>query len=131
MLQRLCMSFITVDTQDILVYIHYTLTHYQTTDFRLFQTERVCRRQFQIWQKWKKVIQTGRKHCWKRRNCSLRAISPFPTVFSKGLFPRGVKGVIVWEWVKQQLAFNSITSITLPNDKIFAFIKLEAFADDN
>ena len=27
----------------------------------------------------------------KRRNCSLRAISPFPPVFSKGLFPRGVK----------------------------------------
>ena len=67
------------------------LTHYQTTNFRLFQTERVCRRQFQIWRKWKKVIQTGRKHCGKRRNCSLRAISPFPTVFSKGCFPRGVK----------------------------------------
>ena len=32
-----------------------------------------------------------RKHCGKRRNCLLRAISPFPTVFSKGLFPRGVK----------------------------------------
>ena len=57
--------------------------------FRLFQTERVCRRQFHIWRKWKEVIQTGRKHCGKRRNCSLRAISPFPTVFSKGLFPRG------------------------------------------
>ena len=27
----------------------------------------------------------------KRRNCLLRAISPFPTVFSKGSFPRGVK----------------------------------------
>ena len=27
----------------------------------------------------------------KRRNCSLRAISPFPTVFSKSLFSRGVK----------------------------------------
>ena len=38
-----------------------------------------------------RVIQTGRKHCEKRRNCSLRAISPFPTVFSKGLFPMGVK----------------------------------------
>ena len=25
------------------------------------------------------------------RNCLLRAISPFPTVFSIGLFPRGVK----------------------------------------
>ena len=67
------------------------LTHYQTTNFRLFQTERVCRRQFQICRKWQKVIQTGRKHCEKRRNCSLRAISPFPAVFSKGLFPRGVK----------------------------------------
>ena len=82
------------------------LTHYQTTKFRLFQTERVCRRQFQIgrkWQfqigqKWQKVIQTGRKHCGKMRNCSLRAIPPFPTVFSKGLFSRS-KGVIVWEWV--------------------------------
>ena len=42
----------------------------------------------------------GRKHCGKRRNCSLQAISPFPMVFSKGLFPRGIKGVIVWEWVK-------------------------------
>ena len=31
------------------------------------------------------------KNCGKRRNCSLRAIFPFPTVFSKGLFPRGVK----------------------------------------
>ena len=27
----------------------------------------------------------------KRRSCSLRTISPFPPVFSKGLFPRGVK----------------------------------------
>ena len=67
------------------------LTHYQTTNFRLFQIERDCRRQFQIWRKWKKVIQTGRKHCGKRRNCSLQAISACPTVFSKGLFPRGVK----------------------------------------
>ena len=69
----------------------FVLTHYQTTSFRVFQTERVCRRQFQILRKWQKVVQTGRKPCWKRRNCSLRAVSPFPTVFSKGLFPRGVK----------------------------------------
>ena len=41
--------------------------------------------------KWQKAIQTGSKHCGKRRNCSLWAISPFPTVFSKGLLPRGVK----------------------------------------
>ena len=33
----------------------------------------------------------GRKHKGKRRNCSLRAISPFPTVFSKDLCYRHVK----------------------------------------
>ena len=60
------------------------LTLYQTTNFRLIQTERVCRRQFQIWRKWKKVIQTGRKHCGKRR-------FSFSHSVSKGLFPRGVK----------------------------------------
>ena len=41
------------------------LTHYQTTNFSIFQTERVCRRQFQLWQKRQKVIQIGRKHCGK------------------------------------------------------------------
>ena len=85
------------------------LTHYQKTNSRLSQTERVCRRRFQIWRKWQKVIQTSRKHCGKRWNCLLRAISPFPTVFSKGLFPRGVKGVI---------------------DKFVYLSKLKAFEDD-
>ena len=65
-----------------------SLTLSETTNFRLFQTERVCRRQFRIWWKLQKVLQTGRKHCGKRRNCSLRAISPFPTVFSKDLYCR-------------------------------------------
>ena len=57
----------------------------QTTNFRLFQTERICRQQF--WTEWKrqKVLQMDRKHCGKRRNCSLRAISPFPAVFFKTL----------------------------------------------
>ena len=61
----------------------------QMTNFRLFQTEIVCRRQFQIWWKWQKVLQTGRKG--KRRNCSLWAISPFSTVFSKDVYYRHVK----------------------------------------
>ena len=33
----------------------------------------------------------GRKDCGKRRNCSLRAISSFPIVFSKDLYFRHVK----------------------------------------
>ena len=47
-----------------------TLTLSQTTNFGLFQTERVCRRQFQTRQTWHKVLQRGRKHSGKRRNCS-------------------------------------------------------------
>ena len=35
------------------------------TNFRLFQTERVCRRQFQILRKWQKALQMGSKH-WKK-----------------------------------------------------------------
>ena len=68
-----------------------TLTLSQTTNFRLFQIERVCRQQFQIWWKWQKNFQMGRKQCGKRRNCSLWAIFPFPTVFSKDLYCRHVK----------------------------------------
>ena len=60
----------------------------------------------------------GRKHCGKRRNCSLRAISPFPVVFSKGLYCKQVKPGLVWERVNP-----------LPNDKILDVTKLKAFAD--
>ena len=63
----------------------------QTTNFGLFRTERVCRRPFQIWWKWLKVHQSCRTHWEKRRNCSLLAISPFPTEFSKDLYCRHVK----------------------------------------
>ena len=45
------------------------------------------------------ILQKGRKHCGDRRNCSLQAISPSPTVFSRvvlqtrknqGLFGKGL-----------------------------------------
>ena len=66
------------------------------------------------------MIPTGRKHCGKRRNCSLRGISPFPTIFSKGLFPRVVKS---WDCVVKKLNL-------LPNDKTLDWSKLNAFAED-
>ena len=43
--------YLTLVTTRPISYLHQTssvLTHYQTTNFRLFQTVRVCRRQFQI-----------------------------------------------------------------------------------
>ena len=77
------------------------LTLSQTTNFRLSQTQRLCRRQFQLWWKWQQIFQKGRKRCGKRRNCSLRAISSFPAVFfdrlilqtrkNQGLFGKGLK----------------------------------------
>ena len=38
-----------------------------------------------------KYDENGRKHFGKERNCSLRAISPFPKVFSKNVYCRPVK----------------------------------------
>ena len=49
----------------------------------------------------------GKKHCWKRRNCSLRAISPFPTVFSKNLCCRPVKTRVCWERVNFQKKYSN------------------------
>ena len=41
--------------------------------------------------KTKRSFLNGRKHCGKRRNCLLQAISPFPTVFPKNLYSKHVK----------------------------------------
>ena len=43
-----------------------------------------------LW-KWQKNLETERKHCGERRNCSLRAIYPFPALFSKDLYCRHLK----------------------------------------
>ena len=69
----------------------FLLTLSQTTNFKLFQTERVCRRKFSFLSKWQKLLQMGRKPCGKRRNCLSQALSPFPSVFSKDLYCRQVK----------------------------------------
>ena len=69
-------------------------------NFRLFQTERTFRRQFKILSEGQKVLQMGRKHCGKRRNCSSQAISPFPTVFSKDLYWRHIKTRACWERIE-------------------------------
>ena len=71
------------------------------TNFRLFQTERVCRRQFQIRRKWQEVIQTGRKHCGKRRNIRYEQFLLFQQCFQKACFPGASKGGIVWEWINR------------------------------
>ena len=48
-----------------------------------------------------KSPQKDRRQCGKRRNYSLHAIFPFPTVFSKDLHCRQVNPGLVWERVKR------------------------------
>ena len=73
------------------------LTHYQTTNFRLFQTERVCRRQFQIWQKWQKVIKTGRKTLWEKEKLLVTSKFSFSHSVFKRLVSQGCQKVSLSE----------------------------------
>ena len=74
-----------------------------------------------------KVLQTGKKHCWKIRNCLLQAISPFPSVFKRlilqthknqGLFGKG-------------LNLNYGLPEPIADDKILDLSKLKGFANGN
>ena len=42
------LSLYVTETDNLTKFSKFILTHYQTTNFKLFQTERVCRQQFQI-----------------------------------------------------------------------------------
>ena len=65
------------------MHVHW-LTFSKTVNFRLFQTERVWRRQFQIWWKWQRVFQMFRKHWGKKEK--LLIMSNF--CFSHSVFKR-------------------------------------------
>ena len=106
------------------------LTLSDTTKYGLFQSERVPRRQFQIWWKWQKVLQTGRKHCGKRINCSLQAIYPFPSVFERlvlqtrknqGLFGKGLRK---WNLMSNHLFFLIIFYLLWSECCIWKFLSL-------
>ena len=63
-----------------------------------------------------RYLKMGRKRCGKRRNCSLRAISPFPTVFSKEFYCRHVKTrACVGKASDDLMALDGISYIE-PND---------------
>ena len=76
--------------------IEWCLTHYQTTNFRLFRTESVCRRQFQIWRKWQKTIQTGRKHCGEKEKLLVTSNFSFSQSVFKRLVSKGRQKVSLY-----------------------------------
>ena len=61
----------------------------------------------------RKFAQMDRKYCWKRRNCSLRATSPFPTVFSRDLNCRHIRTGVVLERVNCPSQINSLSLFIL------------------
>ena len=60
------------------------LSHYQTTNFRLFLTERVCRRQFQVLLKWQKTL-------WEKEKLLVTSNFSFSHSVFKRIVSRGVK----------------------------------------
>ena len=77
-----------------------SLTHYQMTNFRLFQTERICRRQFQIDENGRKLSKQVENTVGKGEIARHEQFLLFPQCFQKAFFPEASKSVIVWEWVK-------------------------------
>ena len=65
---------------------YYLFTFSQRTNIRLFQTlTEFAHDNFKLDENGGKFSKTLEKHCGKRRNCLLRAISLLPAVFSKRL----------------------------------------------
>ena len=70
---------------------NYTLTHYQMTNFILFQTEELAEDNFKFDENGRKLSKRVENTVGKGEIARYEQFLLFPTVFSKGLFTRGVK----------------------------------------
>ena len=78
------------------------LTHYQTTNFRLFRIERLCRRNFKFDENSRKLFKPVENNVGKGEIARYEQFLLFPQCFQKACFPGAPKGVIVWKWVKRK-----------------------------
>ena len=76
------------------------------TNFRLFQTERVCNNNLKFDENGSKISKQVENIVGKGEIACYEQFLLFSQCFQKACFPGASKGVIVWEWVK-----------TLPNIK--------------
>ena len=91
------------------------LTLSQTTNFRLFQTERD---NFKFDENSRKLAKLVENTVGKGEIACYEQFLLFAQCFQKACFPGASKGVIEWEWVNP-----------IPNDKFFDWFKFRAFAD--
>ena len=99
-----------------------TLTLSQTTNFRLYQTERVCRKQFQVPSKWQKVPQIGRKTVREKEKLLVTSNFSFShsvlkrlflqTRKNQGLFGKGLKGVCYGRPLLQAWLLSDLNTIS-------------------
>ena len=98
------------------------LTHYQTTNFRLFQTEEFADYNFKFNQNCRKLSKWVENTVGKGENARYKQFLLFPQCFQKACFPGVSKGVIVWEWVKMHLKMMSAISFNLDQSKICVLV---------
>ena len=75
-------------------------THYQKTNFRFFQTERVADNNFKFDKNGRKLSKWDENTVGKGRIARNEQFFLLPQCFQKACFPGASKCVIVWEWVK-------------------------------
>ena len=103
------------------------LTLYQTPNFRLVQTESICRQQIKCNYNLKICFGKGRKHCEKRRKCWLPGFSSFPTMFSKAFVLMVIQSGLCVKELKREIiilaTFNlsSVNGFNLVMSKILLY----------
>ena len=75
------------------------LTHYQTTNFRLFQLKEFADDNFKFGENGRKLSKLVENTVGKGEIARYEQFLLFPQCFQKARFPGASKGVIVWEWV--------------------------------
>ena len=81
------------------------LTHYQTTNFRLFQTE-FPDDNFKFDENGRKLSKRVENTVGKGEIARYEQFFLFPQCFQKACFPKTSKGFIVWEWVNKMRLKN-------------------------
>ena len=81
---------------------------YQTTNFRLFHTEKFADENFKFDENGRKLSKWVENNVGKGEIAHYEQFLLFPKCFQKACFPGASKGVIVWEWVKPREAGTGI-----------------------
>ena len=88
------------------------LIHYQTTNFRLFQTEKkFANDNLKFDENGRKLSKPVENTVGKGEIARNEQFLLFPQCFQKACLPGTLKGVVVWEWVNQ--GFNQPARSTL------------------